>query len=285
MIIILVIEYLQLFLWLQTKKKVGRFISAMVTIMYKDVKGFLVVLAVILLGFAACFIILMERSERMKNWISVSWIMYELSVGTGEYFKDEMDFIVADDSADPYRRPVIILTYIGYITLMLVVIMNLLIAVMSQTADALSSEIHLREQRLKLSSISLTARRLRATRILTCGWCKRIKTVGGESGNSVNLNILDNVNKSKRSIALKKYYMKIHYLCSLEEESIEIDKDGVVHTKHLKSTEEEILDNLRMIEQWIYKSPMHSLKTKKVPANIPQRQPHKHLSQRIQKFG
>merc|ERR1719233_2296540 len=94
---------------------------------------------------------------------------------------------------DPYRRTLAYLTYVAYITLMLVVIMNLLIAVMSETTDTLSSEMVSREKRLKLSSISLIARRIHTIRIFACCCIKRINTIGGER----NLEILDDVDETK----------------------------------------------------------------------------------------
>jgi len=267
MIFILVLEYLQLFLWLQTSHQVGRFISAMVTIIYKDVRGFLVVLVVILVGFTACFIILMKKSESIEDWVSVIWLIYELSVGTGEFLKDEMDFIDNESFVDPYRRALILVTYVVYITLMLLVLMNLLIAVMSQTADALSSEMQFREKRLKLSSISLITRRLYSTwRMLSFGCCKRIPTEGGESGNCIKLSALDDMTESEESLKLKDYYTKIHYLCSLEEEIIEIDKDRRIQKKPRmeKSPEEKMLDITRMIKMWLFKGPMSELRIKQI---------------------
>lgn len=74
MVAILVIEYLQLLLWLQTSRLVGRFIAAMVTIIYKDVKGFLIVFLVILIAFVASFVITMEYEEDVNVLIKIGKI-------------------------------------------------------------------------------------------------------------------------------------------------------------------------------------------------------------------
>jgi len=244
MVIILISEYLQLFFWLQTTQ-VGRFISAMVTIINKDIKGFMVVLVVIHLAFTACFHILMAKTKTVERWPAISWIIYELSVGTGEFFKEEMASILKE-SEDGYLKTLIYLTYIAYISLMLLVIMNLVIAVMSETTDNISLEMKSREKLLKLSSISLIARRLSAARVLTCNLClcKQNYTIGGETGEEVKLFGLNNMNHSKD---LKEYYNKMYYFCALEEESIEIEKDGKA-LREEKSKEDEMLEILRSMK-------------------------------------
>jgi len=179
MVPILLIEYLQLLLWLQTNKQVGRFIAAMVTILSKDVMGFMVVLIVIIFAFAACFIVLLERSKTRGWWAYLCWMMYELTVGTGEFFQEEIEAIVGVEEeetatldVDKYRRTLILIMYALYLWLMVVVIMNLLIAVMSQTTEAMRAEMPFRERQLKLSSVSLVARKLRAHHKLLCFWRK-----------------------------------------------------------------------------------------------------------------
>jgi len=234
MIFILLIEYLQLFLWLQTNSHVGRFISAMVHILNKDVVGFMVVILVMLLAFSACFMVLMENQYNMEQWSAMFWIVYELSAGTGEFFKDKMDSIFLEndgsknDNIDPYLKFIIFLTYVAYITFMLVVVLNLLIAVMSETTGKISSEMQFREKRLKLSSISIITRRLKALSVITRKKCE-INTIGGMTVSEFKLRKHEHF-----SPALKEYYEKLYYCCALEEESIEIDKDGKVETKNVE---------------------------------------------------
>merc|ERR1719334_1803203 len=103
--------------------------------------------------------------------------------------------------------------YIFYISISLIILMNLLIAVMSETAISLAKQMHNRELSLKLSSVSLVSRRLRAI-IATgrCLYCLRDTewlngyTIGGRSGKEMEiLNgrlVIDkeNVSKVKESI-------------------------------------------------------------------------------------
>jgi len=207
---ILLIEYLQLLLWLQTNRQVGRFIAAMVTILSKDVMGFMVVLLVIILAYAACFIVLLERSKTEEKWAYLCWMIYELTAGTGEFFKEELDIIVEidDDSSDEggrnsidkYRRTLILITYASYLFLMVVVIMNLLIAVMSQTTESMRAEMPFREKQLKLSSVSLVGRKLRAHHKILCICRKCLSTEESNHQHDENTNqnnvVVEDTNQS-----------------------------------------------------------------------------------------
>jgi len=230
MVFIILMEYLQLFLWLQANTEVGRFIAAMVMIISKDVKAFMVILVVIIMAFSACFIILLSESKFnfQGSWISLSWMIFELTLGTGEFFTDELSDVLVD-SFDGWRRTLITIIFALYIWLMLVVMMNLLIAVMSKTTHTISTEMPFREKRLKLSSVSLIARRLRLWQFLLCCCRKTAKTselrkcfckmtAGGEQGEEVGLPDLQKVNGD-----LQEYYNGIYYLCTLEKE-IEVEK-------------------------------------------------------------
>merc|ERR1719317_562951 len=68
MIFIIICEYAQLFLWLQTWNQVGRFISAFVNILQKDLIGFAVVFLTVQLVFCICFILLSEEDNVSHNW-------------------------------------------------------------------------------------------------------------------------------------------------------------------------------------------------------------------------
>merc|ERR1719228_1099271 len=105
--------------------------------------------------------------------------------------------------------------------------MNLLIAIMSETTGKISAEMQSREKLLKLSSISIIRGRLNAARVLTCGFCKKIKTIGGRR---VNLKFLfhKEIDDFSSLMCLRTYYEDLHYCCTLEEESIEVDYDEKV---------------------------------------------------------
>jgi len=270
MVVILVIEYLRLFLWLQTFKLVGRFIAAMVTIIYKDVKGFLIVFMVILTAFVACFIIIVEH-DGTNLWgkiMQIFWFIYELSVGTGEFLAEEMgDF----KDTDVYLRTLVYVTYMLYLTLMLVLIMNLLIAVMSGTVDLLSSDMNARQMSLKLSSISLISRKLRALSFLTCNWFSSARIIAGQPGEGMKLQIREDAHKRIRTMQeslksefrlkllesgnkqheLKDYYDSMYYQFNLEKEPF--GKDGKQKKIKIeeKTKEEETLEIMQMIKKYI----------------------------------
>jgi len=181
MIFIMICEYAQLFLWLQTWSQVGRFISAFVNILRKDLIGFAIVFLIVQLVFSICFLLLSEE-DNVHNWWIAFFIFYELSIGTGEWFKENLDaiekFVVYNDSVvcdpnyddtvdndflpiDPYRKAYLYFIYMIHICINLVILMNLLIAVMSETASSFAKELRRLEQSLKLSAVSLVSRRLR----------------------------------------------------------------------------------------------------------------------------
>jgi len=83
MIIILILEYIQLFVWLKTYPKVGRFISSVVNILKRDVIGFAIVFVIIQLVFSICFLLLVQEDDDSGEWWRIFFIFYELSVGTG----------------------------------------------------------------------------------------------------------------------------------------------------------------------------------------------------------
>jgi len=272
MVVILVIEYLMLFLWLQTFKLVGRFIAAMVTIIYKDVKGFLIVFMVILTAFVACFIIIMEHGGK-NLWgkiIEIFWLIYELSVGTGEFFAEEIGDYWTD--ADVYLRTLVYVTYMLYLTLMLVLIMNLLIAVMSGTVDLLSSDMNARQMSLKLSSISLISRKLRALSFLTCNWFSSARIIAGQPGEDMKLEIREDAHKRIRTMQeslksefrlkllesaankqheLKDYYDSMYYQFNLEKEPFGEDGKQKKIKVEEKTKEEETLEIMQMIKKHI----------------------------------
>jgi len=180
MIFIMFCEYVQLLLWLQTWSQVGRFISAVWNILQKDFIGFAIVFLIEQLVFCICFLLLAEEDDADHHWWRTFFIFYELSVGTGEWFKDKFDSIetlvesdsfvwdpdyTADDDfleMDPCRKALLYIMYMIHICITLVILMNLLIAIMSETATSVAKEMHKLEKSLKLSSISLVSRRLRA---------------------------------------------------------------------------------------------------------------------------
>jgi len=271
MVVILVMEYLLLFLWLQTFKLVARFIAAMVTIIYKDVKGFLLVFIVILTAFVACFVIIMENDGK-NLWgqiMDIFWMIYELSVGTGEFFAEDIGDVWSD--TDGYLRTLVYVTYILYLTLMLVLIMNLLIAVMSGTVDLLSSDMNARQMSLKLSSISLISRKLRALSFLTCDWFSSTRIIAGQSGEDMKLQIRDHAHKRIRTMQeslksefrlkllesgnkqheLKDYYNSMYYQFNLEKEPFGQDGKQKKIKIEEKSKEAETWEIMQMIKKHI----------------------------------
>jgi len=241
MICIIVCEYVQLFLWFQTYKQIGRFIFSVVNILYRDVLGFAVVFFVILISFSACFLLLGEYAEVDYIWLRVIYIIFELSVGTGEWFKGKVDsFEEQSPEMDPWRKGLVYVVYSVYITIVLVILMNLLIAVMSETAISLAKQMDTREFTLKLSSVSVVSRRLRAALNVAHFFCRVPDsgyTDGGRSGDDMKilegrLNFREDevarISKiyDRDTVNLRDYYTDMRYWAVLEHEAIDEDKDG-----------------------------------------------------------
>merc|ERR1719317_94839 len=79
-----------------------------------------------------------------------------------------------------------------YIAVVLVILLNLLIAVMSETAISLSKQMENRARSLKLSSVSIVSRRLRAIQDIERYLCRRSEnvsnyTIGGRTGEELNI--------------------------------------------------------------------------------------------------
>jgi len=258
-IIIMICEYLMLFLWLQTNQKVGRFLLTVVIILERDIFGFAVVFVIVQLVFTICFLVLAKEHDGMHKWFRAYFIWYELSIGSGEWFKEKVDDIEylteedEDEDIDSYRRILLYITYMLYISITLVVLMNLLIAIMSETASNLTKQMALWGNNIKLSSVSLISRRLRATSStwrffgLRC-FClsdqKQTLTFGGQTGKQTKiiegrLKIRKDIMRYVRlstwifgaerdmgPIDLVDYFNKMRYWTVLEHEALNIKRDG-----------------------------------------------------------
>jgi len=251
MIIILILEYIQLFVWLKTYPKVGRFISSVVNIFKRDVIGFAVVFVIIQLVFSICFLLLAQEEDAIGEWWRTFFIFYELSVGTGSWFKDKFDGIQIDSGyqdvdfiMDPYRRLLLHLLYMIHIGITVVILMNLLIAVMSETSVSVAEDMIWWEQNLKLSSVSLVSRRLRAVisivrffgiRGVCCFKMNDSFTIGGQTGTDAD--IIDGRLKlpSSESNTVEQnskgditgYYADMRWSFVLEHEALDVDKNGI----------------------------------------------------------
>merc|ERR1719233_853119 len=92
-----------------------------------------------------------------------------------------MDMQIVDEGHTvQFQRQVTYVLYIIYISITLVILMNLLIAVMSETAISLAKQMHNRELSLKLSSVSLVSRRLRALLAPAHLFCRLIRFKRGQ---------------------------------------------------------------------------------------------------------
>jgi len=261
MIIIMICEYVLLFLWLQAHRKIGRFLLSVVIILETDIFGFAVVFMVVQLVFTICFLFLSEEGDIIHNWSRAFFLWYELSVGSGEWFKEKLDAIEIYgevDFIDPYRRALLYFTYLLYISITLVIFMNLLIAIMSETAFTLTQQMELLGKNLKLSSVSLISRRFRAwssiAHFFRCRtFCSsemcRTNAIGGRTGKSTKIierlkicaaksstvrnctHIFEPVKHYDDEISLHDYFSQMHYWTVLEHEALNIDKNGVVMTK------------------------------------------------------
>jgi len=255
-IFIFISEYAQLLLWCQTQNEVGRFLSSVVNILERDIIGFAVVFVTVQVAFTFCFVVLEEVDDVHQRWGRAFFILYELSVGTGEWYKERLD-ILEDVYVDmnPFRKSLLYIGYIIYISITLVILMNLLIAVMSETASSLSKEMRFRNLSLQLSSVALVSRRLRAAGTvarlfrLDCYCFNESYTVSGETGEKIKilagrpkineqkgrmlpLSIYRKLRKSPE-VDLMDYFYEMRYWSVLEHEPVDTNEvtcedEGVV---------------------------------------------------------
>jgi len=265
MIFVMICEYVLLFLWLQTTRKVSRFLITVVNILRRDIIGFAIMFVVVQVVFSFCFLLLAEEEDVSQKWWRAFFIWYELSVGTGEWFKDELDDMTdVDDMAeddgnmmDSGRKALLYLTYLIYISITIVILINLLIAVMSETASSLRKQMAGWERIVKLSSVSMLSRRWRANvsiaRALgircSCFMEKsRTCTIGGKTGEETKIfdgrrNMRENESRQlQRDISLHfgqeesemtvaEHFSNMRYWTVLEHEPIDTDK-GRKFMKH-----------------------------------------------------
>jgi len=151
---------------------------------------------------------------------------------------------------DPCRKALLYIMYMIHICITLVILMNLLIAIMSETATSVAKEMHRLEQSIKLSSISLVSRRLRAlTRVahfcrFRCMWFGHADhTIGGRTVKDYDLFEGRLVIKEEtarkiqertkevyyidRSIPMKEYYDKMRWQTVLEYEPTDQGEDSL----------------------------------------------------------
>merc|ERR1719419_653886 len=261
MIFIMICEYVLLFLWLQAHRKIGRFLLSVVIILETDIFGFVVVFMIVQLVFTICFLFLSDEGDIIHNWSRAFFLWFELSVGSGEWFKEKLDTIEEYgevDFIDPYRRALLYFTYLLYISITLVIFMNLLIAIMSETAFTLTKQMELLGN-LKLSSVSLISRRFRAwssishffrSRTFCSSETSQTVAIGGRTEESTKIifgrlkinkvksstvrnctNFFEPVQYYKKEVSLYDYFSQMRYWTVVEHEALNIDKNGVVMTK------------------------------------------------------
>jgi len=261
MIFIMICEYVLLFLWLQTNRKVSRFLVSIVNILGRDIVGFAAVFLIVQVVFSICFLLLAEKEdESHKMWRSF-FIFYELTVGTGEFFKDALDEMAVDNddvdnddgnTMDSCRMALLLITYLLYISITLVILINLLIAVMTETTSSLTKQMKGWERNVKLSSVSMLSRRWLAGSSIArslgirCSWfIEKIQnyTIGGKTGTRIkilegrikireweSLSLQETLSvymtPEESEITLTDYYSNMRYWTVLEHEAMDICEDA-----------------------------------------------------------
>lgn len=146
---------------------------------------------------------------------------------------------------DPYRRLLLYVVYAIYIAITVVVFMNLLIAVMSETSVSVAKDMKWWEQNLKLSSVSQVSRRLRAVigiirffgiRRICCFRINDSFTIGGQTGTDADIvegrlklpsSESNPVEQNSKESDIKGYYADMRYSFVLEHEGLDVDRNGI----------------------------------------------------------
>jgi len=154
LILTLLFEWVQIFMYMQNIQMISRFVASIVAMLINDVMGFICVLVVILLAFS-CAVSIVLGSE----WNNAIFPVFELGVGSGDFFSDFRDENL-DDELDPYKRYYTYFLFIAYVVIMILLMLNLLIAVMSETAiNMLGETFEYRQRIMRASTIMLVERR------------------------------------------------------------------------------------------------------------------------------
>jgi len=162
--------------------------------------------------------------------------------------------------------------YTLYIAITVVVFMNLLIAVMSETAVSVAKDMKLWEENLKLSSVSLVSRRLRAViaivrffgiRRICCCRINDSFTIGGQTGTDADIikgrlklpTESDTVeHNSEEDCDITSYYADMRYSFVLEHEELDVDRNGIKIQKPKPRPDLEIENvSYERFDEYIYK--------------------------------
>jgi len=148
-------EWVQIFMYLQNIHMISRFVASTVAMLLNDIIGFMGVLAVILLSFSCALSLVWD-----VPWLSVMFPVFELGIGNGDFFMDFKDENI-DDELDEWKKYLTYFLFIGWILIMIMLMLNLLIAVMSETAiNMLGETFEYRQRIMGASTILMVERRL-----------------------------------------------------------------------------------------------------------------------------
>jgi len=114
--------------YFQLQKQAGRFVIMVLKILIRDVSVFMLVWVVILFGFACSFTLIRED----KDFTRAFFFALETSLSFGEYANESVDFY-----DDALYRGMGMFIYVLFVLFSVVLLLNLLIAVMAETTQAI----------------------------------------------------------------------------------------------------------------------------------------------------
>merc|ERR1719319_337660 len=155
LLLLLICEWLLLFMYTQHFPGIARFIASLVTMVANDITGFVVVYGIILIGFASVFVVLSNG-----EWGNLIYAVLEITKGTGEFYFDD-DAVFNPGNGIGFAKWITYGFYALYMITMILVMLNLLIAVMSETAMSILSDTFENRKRLMgCSAVLMMERRV-----------------------------------------------------------------------------------------------------------------------------
>jgi len=124
----IILAFIGLLEYFQLQKHAGRFVIMVLKILIRDVSVFLLVWLVILFGFASSFTLIRED----KDFGSAFFFALETSLSFGEYSNESDDFY--NETLYHWMGKFI---YVLFVLFSVVLLLNLLIAVMAETTQAI----------------------------------------------------------------------------------------------------------------------------------------------------
>jgi len=142
MVFLMLCEWLHTLMFLQAFQSTGRLVVTISKILAKDVTRFVFIYLIILCAFSSSLALLSmdEYDNEIEehgdgentNWIESMFIMFEISLGMGSFF--------GKDLTDPFDVALSQLLYVVFLLLSVVLLLNMLIAIMTETTEEVRAQ-------------------------------------------------------------------------------------------------------------------------------------------------